>query len=158
MSLAERLDRIKSTRRTVSGWRPDAGGKSHRKRTFVLVTSRADWDRRFGHLPPDPLLVYDGDGLYEKETGHFDGTQSREVCKPFLMRQMAPVSLDGKSELTCRSQVRAFELANGVERTGLEWTGDEKPKWFDEYKANRREREKRAKQGKKTPAIKKVKA
>lgn len=158
MSLDERLDRIKSAKRTVAGWRPTVGGRAIAKVTLVLVNSRADWERRFGHLQPHPLLQYDGEGLYNKETGHYDGNQSQEVCLPYLMRPMAPVALDGKTELTCRSQVREFERAHGVERTGLEWTGDEKPAWWDEYKETRREREKRAKQGKTTPRARKPKA
>ena len=69
---------------------------------------------------------------------------------PMVLRPMEPVVLDGK-EITCRGQERDFCRANGVERTGLEWTGDEKPGWWDEYKDNRRERERAARKGKAKP-------
>lgn len=70
---------------------------------------------------------------------------------PMLMRDISPVSLDGQSELTSRSQVREFEREHGVERTGLDYSGSEKPAWWDEYKDNRQERDKRKRQGKAGP-------
>lgn len=70
-----------------------------------------------------------------------------------VLRPLTPVSLDEKSEITCRRQLREFEREHGVERIGLEYTGEEKPEWWDQYKDNRREREARAKQDKALPEV-----
>ena len=57
-------------------------------RHLVLVTSSADWHRRFGHLPPDKLRGWDGEGLYCKRTGDYCGTQRAEVCAPSVIRDI----------------------------------------------------------------------
>ena len=55
------------------------------RKTLIYVASREQWLKRFGHLPAHPLLQYDGDGLYDRKTGHYESNQSRDVCKPYLI-------------------------------------------------------------------------
>jgi len=114
MNREERIDRIKSASRTFVGWTPPAKKPSRHGIG--------------GNNPPryDPKAEVTG--------------------FPMVMRPVEPVSLDGQTELTCRSQIREFERNNNVERIGLDYTApsdhDDKPWWWDEYKENRREREK----------------
>lgn len=126
MTRDERIDRMKSARRTFAGWTPPAKEKQVADRHGIGGNSPPDYD------PEAPVTGF-----------------------PMVLRPMQPVSLDGKQELTCRGQVRAFEREHGVERIGLDYSGTsdqgEKPWWWDEYKENRREREKRAAQDKAGP-------
>lgn len=58
------------------------------KATLVHVADRAEWERRFGHLPPHPLLTYDGSGMYDKATGTYSCTQRQEMCRPSYIRDI----------------------------------------------------------------------
>lgn len=53
--------------------------------TFVLIQSRDEWVKRFGHLPPHPLSGYECEGLYDKKTGDYCGTQRQELCMPYVI-------------------------------------------------------------------------
>jgi len=121
-----------------------------------------------GWTPPTPEQIAADEAAWE-EKQHEDpsrhgigGNQPPKYDKyapvtgfPMVLRDIDPVSLDGQTELTSRSQVREFEKEHGVERTGLEYTGSSdqggKPEWWDEYKENKRERETAAKKGKAKP-------
>lgn len=123
MDKAERMDRARHANRSLVGWRPP---RKKKNRHGIG-----------GNNPPryDPDMPVTG--------------------FPMVMRPIEAVSFDGKTELTCRSQVRNYEKKHGVERIGLEYTcgdgHDEKPWWWEEYKENRREREKCKKLDKQGP-------
>ena len=126
MTREERLDRMRSACRTFTGWTPPPKEKPSRHGIG-------------GNNPPR----YDKDA---EVTGF-----------PNIMQVVQPVCLDGKTELTCRSQIREYERAHNVERIGLDYSAssdhDDKPWWWDEYKENRREREKAKRLGKKGPDL-----
>lgn len=49
-----------------------------------------------------------------------------------VMPDIAPfMTQDGKTEITSRSQLRAYEHAHGVKQVGNDWTGSEKPPFWD---------------------------
>ena len=56
------------------------------KSEYVVVLDRAAWEKRFGHLPVDPLGGYECRGLYNKRTGEYSGTQRDELCSPYFIR------------------------------------------------------------------------
>ncbi len=53
--------------------------------TLVLIQNRDEWSKRFGHLPPHPLSGYECEGLYDKRTGDYCGTQRQELCRPYII-------------------------------------------------------------------------
>jgi hypothetical protein len=120
-STAERKDRIKSASRTTHGWRKP----SEDKRRGIG-----------GNNPP----AYDPDAPV---TGF-----------PGVMRDIEPFRLQDGTEITSRSKLREYQSAHQCEQVGVEWTastdGQGKPWWFEQYKAHRRENEKRRKVGKPT--------
>jgi hypothetical protein len=71
---------------------------------------------------------------------------------PYVMGDIKPFRFDDGTEITSRSGLREYQRRNQVEQIGLDWSASSdvgKPWWFDQYKAHRRENEKRTKQGKK---------
>lgn len=68
---------------------------------------------------------------------------------PGVMRDVAPFRMQDGTEITSRSQLRDYQRDHQCEQIGVDWSGAEKPHWFDQYKAHRIENEKRVKAGKK---------
>jgi hypothetical protein len=69
---------------------------------------------------------------------------------PYYAGDIKPVTLPCGTEITSRSQQRAYEKANGVEFCGHEWTASSdvgKPHWYDEFAAHRRANDKRMARG-----------
>lgn len=136
-STDERVDRVKHSHRRSFGWRRDVfegTGLPREKRMEIG-----------GNNPPP----FDPD---QEVTGF-----------PSVLSDVKPFTLQDGTEITSRSQLREYQSAHKVEQVGLEYTGEEKPHYWDEYKAHRRENEKRAKAGKpllkwKTPPKPKKKA
>lgn len=49
----------------------------------------------------------------------------------FFMPDIAPFVTQDGVEITSRSALRAYEERNGVKQCGNDWTGSEKPAWWD---------------------------
>lgn len=46
-------------------------------------------------------------------------------------------------EITSRSKLREYERRTGSRQVGNDWTGPSKPAWWDEHRAQERERDRR---------------
>ena len=55
---------------------------------------------------------------------------AREAAFSFVPDIQPFVTQDGV-EITSRSALRAYEERNGVKQCGNDWTGSEKPAWWD---------------------------
>jgi hypothetical protein len=51
---------------------------------------------------------------------------------PSFVPDIQPFTTTDGVEITSRSQLRAYEIANGVRQVGNDWSGSEKPRWWDE--------------------------
>jgi len=51
-----------------------------------------------------------------------------------VMPDIRPFALPDGTEITSRSNLRAYEQRNGVKQCGGDWTGSTKPTWWDDYK------------------------
>lgn len=121
-STAERRDRIRSASRTTVGWRKPAETKAETDRHGIGGNNPPEYD------PEAPVTGF-----------------------PAVMRDVAPFRMQDGTEITSRSKLRDYERAHNVEQVGLEWTASSdvgRPWWWDEFKAHRRENEKRVRAGK----------
>lgn len=130
MSRDERIDRARSAARITMGM-PSNYDEIFRPEKWVPPVKEEKTQDRHG---------IGGNGAPDWDW------EAKGPPRPYIMGDMKPVSFDGKTEITSRSQLRAFEAEHGVKQCGLEWTGsDKEPDWFGEYKEKRRWREKDAK-------------
>ena len=68
------------------------------------------------------------DGVMVEKTGHRTGKSWQ------VLSDIEPFVAPGGDYITSRSQLRAYEHANGVRQIGNDWPGSTKPKFWDRVK------------------------
>jgi hypothetical protein len=64
------------------------------------------------------------------------GTTEKHGTAPNVISDVEPfVSPVDKTVITSRSQIREHEKKHGVRQIGNDWTGRERPQWWDRRKA-----------------------
>jgi hypothetical protein len=54
---------------------------------------------------------------------------------PNIISDIAPFQTQDKVAITSRKDLRAYEQANGVKQVGSDWTGSERPAFWDQHLA-----------------------
>jgi hypothetical protein len=87
--------------------------------------------------------VYRPDHPLANENGMVD----REIAgarndskSPLVISDIEPFQTQDGKAITSRMDLRAYEQANGVKQVGNDWTGSERPKFWDQHleRASRR--------------------
>lgn len=52
-----------------------------------------------------------------------------------IIPDIQPFKTQDGTEITSRSNLRAYERKHGVKQVGTDWTGSAKPQWWDAYKS-----------------------
>ena len=59
---------------------------------------------------------------------------------PLVISDIEPFQTQDGHAITSRSDLRSYEQANGVRQVGNDWTGSEKPAFWDSHMAKQRGR------------------
>jgi hypothetical protein len=57
-----------------------------------------------------------------------------------IISDIEPFQTQDGVAITSRKDLRAYEQANGVKQVGSDWTGSERPKFWDDHRARERAR------------------
>lgn len=82
-----------------------------------------------------PLVYRDGE-LIEKHQARPKGSPK----SPNIISDIQPFQTQDGVAITSRKDLRAYEQANGVKQIGTDWTGSERPKFWEQHRANERAR------------------
>jgi hypothetical protein len=80
-------------------------------------------------LPRETYVIRNGELVPKRLAAPLGAARSHQ-----FMADMRPIDLPGGKQLTSRSQLREHEARYGVKQCGDDWTGSEKPVWWDAWK------------------------
>jgi hypothetical protein len=81
-------------------------------------------------------LVYRPEHPMANENGMVDrqyAGQRSNGKSPLVISDIEPFQTQDKVAITSRKDLRAYEQANGVKQVGSDWTGSERPAFWDKH-------------------------
>lgn len=76
----------------------------------------------------ETYVMRDGELVPKRLAAPLEGQRNHQ-----FVPDITPFTTQDGTEITSRSKLRAYEARTGSRQVGNDWTGSEKPTWWDAY-------------------------